>query len=130
MANTAAILKAAADLGELIAEHDAAAKLKTILDKLREDTEAQRVLNDFHRHAQTVAEKEAKNEPIEVEDKRKLADLQGAMATNPILRDLQLRQMDYMDLMRQVDAAIEGAGGTPIDPDVQAPGIVAPGAED
>jgi cell fate (sporulation/competence/biofilm development) regulator YlbF (YheA/YmcA/DUF963 family) len=108
MANTDEILQAAAQLGQMIAEHDTAKKLEAVISRLRADTDAQRALNDFNRHVQSVSEKEAAGKPIEVADKHKLEQLQMAVIRNPILRDFQLAQMDYVDLMRRVDEAMQG----------------------
>lgn len=126
MATTDEILKKARELGELIATHPSAKKLEDVLRKLQDDTEAQRAMNDYNRHLQTVGEKEMQGKPIEVEDKRKLESLQMAVVRNPTLRDFQMAQMDYLDLMRRVDEEIEGraAGAQPA---AAAPGG-APGA--
>lgn len=106
MATTEEILKLAKELGEKIAEHAAAKKYETVLKKLQDDTEAQRVLSDYNRHAQALGQKEQAGQPIEVEDKRKLDALQKAVMMNDILGELQMAQMDYLDLMRQVDNAM------------------------
>ena len=121
MANTDAILETATRLGEMIAEHSTVRRYTEVIEKLRKDTDAQRMLNDYHRHAQSIAEKEAANKPIEVDDKRKLERLQRELATHALLRDLQLRQMDYMDLMRRVDETIEAASGAAAQPGIAPP---------
>ena len=108
MVSTDQIMTAATDLGKLIAEHDAAKKFDALVKRLRDDTEAQRVLNDYNRHLTMIQEKETSGKPIEVADKHKLESLQGAMVQNALLRDFQLVQMDYMDLMRKVDEAMQG----------------------
>lgn len=113
MANTDQITKAATDLGKLIAEHDAAKKFKTHVKRLRDDTEAQRILNDYNRHLEMIHEKETNGKPIEVADKQKLESLQAALVQNPLLCDFQLVQMDYMDLMRKVDEALQGPSPQP-----------------
>ena len=110
MANTDEILEQAQSLGKMIAGHKSVKKLEQMINQLQGDTEAQRVLNDFNRHLQTLEEKQSKGQPIEVEDKHKLEAAQLAVATNPVLRDFQMMQMDYVDLMRQVDVAIRGQG--------------------
>lgn len=130
MATTQEILKAAAALGELISSHDAAKKLESVARSLQGDIEAQRILNDFNRAMQAVAEKEAAGQPIEVADKKKVENLQGAVIRNPVLRQFQTAQMDYLDLMRRVDEAIQGgpaaqpASGSP---PVEGPGGLGPG---
>lgn len=108
MANTEEILSDARELGKKIATHAAAAKLEEAIRKLQADVEAQRALNDFNRHMAKLSEKEAAGQPIEVADKQQLEKLQGAVIRNPLLRDLQIAQMDYSDLMRKVDEAMAG----------------------
>lgn len=108
MATTQEILDAAADLGKLIARHSAADKFNQAVKALQEDLPAQRALTDYQRHVSAIGEKEALGKPIEVEDKQKLETLQGQVIRTPVLRDFQLAQMDFLDLMRQVDTAISG----------------------
>jgi cell fate (sporulation/competence/biofilm development) regulator YlbF (YheA/YmcA/DUF963 family) len=117
MATTQEILDAAADLGKLIARHSSAGKFNQAVKALQEDLPAQRALTDYQRHVSSIGEKEALGKPIEVEDKQKLETLQGQVIRTPVLRDFQLAQMDFLDLMRQVDAAISG----PSDVTTQAP---------
>lgn len=115
MASTDEILREARKLGELVSKHEAAQKLERTLDQLQHDQDAQRVLTDYNRHLQTLAQKESEGKPIEVEDKRQLEALQKKVVLNPLLRDLQKVQMDYVDLLRRVDEAMTGqapdAGG-------------------
>lgn len=113
MASTQEILDDARKLGEKIAEHDTTRKLERALKALDADTKAQRALNDYHRHIQAIAEKEQQGKPIEVADKKKLTELQNVVVTNAALRDFQVAQMDYMDLLRKVDEAMTGEVGLP-----------------
>lgn len=108
MATTQEILDAATALGKQIGTHEVTIKFEKSLKALEDDIEAQRLLNDYQRHLAKIAEKESKGEPIEVEDKRRLEDLQGRVVSHDTLRSLQVSQMDYLDLMRQVDQAISG----------------------
>ena len=110
MSDTPAILKAADELGKLIADHPATQKFDAVLKKLKDDTEAQRLVTDLNRHRETLAEKQSAGKPIEVEDKRKLESLQQAVASHAVLRDLQMAEMDYVDLMRKVDDRLRAAG--------------------
>jgi cell fate (sporulation/competence/biofilm development) regulator YlbF (YheA/YmcA/DUF963 family) len=113
MATTQEILDAAKKIGKLIAEHSAAKKLDELMQKLQSDREAQRALTDYNRHMQMVSEKQATGRPVEVEDKRKLEQFQTALAMNGLLRDLQAAQIEYLELMRQVDDSIDNAAPTP-----------------
>lgn len=108
MPTTQEIIAAAHKLGDLIAEHDAAKKMEAVMGRLKEDTDAQRALNDYNRHMEKVSQLEAQGKPVEVADKHKLQELQNAVVRNPLLRDMQMAQMDYLDLMRQVDEAMGG----------------------
>jgi len=110
MVTTNEILKAAQDLGKLVASHEAGRKYQQVLSGLLEDTDAQRLLNDYNRHLHTIGEKEATGKPIEVDDKRKLEDLQGRIIRHQLLRNLQIVQMDFADLMRKIDDAIAQSG--------------------
>ncbi len=110
MATTQEIVDAAGELGKKISTHAAAQKLEGIIKQLQEDVDAQRLMTDYQRQMAAIAEKEAGGQPIEVEDKQKLEQLQGEVIRHPLLRDFQLAQMDYLDLMRQVDSAIAGGG--------------------
>ena len=132
MATTEEVIEAARQLGKLIGEHDAARKFADVMKQLREDDDAQRLLTDYNRQINTIAEKEGAGTPIEVEDKRKLDDLQTQVMTHDLLRDLQMVQMDYVDLMRRVDESMTesapGAGGAGAGPDAGGgPGGIVPG---
>lgn len=130
MATTQEILDAAGELGTLVNSHAVAVKFEESVKALREDVEAQRTLTDYQRHLTALAEKNATGKPIEVDDKQKLETLQNKVIQTPVLRDFQMAQMDYLDLMRQVDAAITGpsdaapgAASSPIvNPDVSETG--------
>jgi cell fate (sporulation/competence/biofilm development) regulator YlbF (YheA/YmcA/DUF963 family) len=108
MATTQEILKAAQELGKVIATHDVAKKFAVSMQKLSGDIEAQRLLNDLQRHLMKLQEKEQQGIEMGPDDKKTMEKLQGAVARNAILRDFQLAQMDYLDLMRQVDEAMSG----------------------
>ena len=109
MSTTDQVIKAATELGKLIAEHSDAKKFDATTNLVHEDTEAQRILNDYNRHLMTIHEKETQGKPIEVEDKRKLESCQQQVIQSSTLRNLQVAQMDYLDLMRRVEEAMQGS---------------------
>jgi len=110
MTDTSPILAAASSLGRMISEHPAMKKYRQVLAAVRGDTQAQHLLADYSRQMDVISEKESQGQPIDVEDKRRLSDLQGRVAMHPILRDMQMAQMDYVDLMRKVDEAMASGG--------------------
>ena len=111
MANEQDILEQATKLGELLADHDAIKKLQAATKAFEADTASQRAMIDYQRFAQGLQQKAQQGGPIEVEDKRKLEQLQQTVITNPLLANMQRAEMDYLDLLRKVDSAIVAAGG-------------------
>lgn len=122
MPTTQDIISAAEKLGREIAEHDVAKKLESALKAFKSNTESQRVLTDYNRHLQGLAEKEATGRPIEVADKHKLESLQKAVIMNPLIRQFQQAQMDYMDLLRKVDEAMLGKDSVAAEAGLTQPG--------
>ncbi len=108
MASTEEIISDAEKLGALIADHASVLKLQEISQRLSEDIEAQRAMADLNRHMESLQEKQQSGQPIEVADKHKLESLQKVVSKSKVLRDLQMAQMDYLDLMRRVDEALTG----------------------
>jgi len=129
MATTAQIVKAAQELGLLIQKHSSAVKLRDMIERLQEDTEAQRLMTDHNRLVQKLSEKQMNNEPIEVEEKRQLQATQDKVVRHPLLSEFQMVQMDYVDLMRQVDEAMAGESSEedPGQGQAKGPGLVMPG---
>ncbi|MBX2850740.1 MAG: YlbF family regulator [Phycisphaeraceae bacterium] len=105
------IIDQASKLGELIADHDAAKQLASATKAFEADVNSQRAMADYQRFAQGLQQKAQSGGAIEVEDKRKMEELQQAVITNPLLANMQRAEMDYLDLLRKVDTAIVGAGG-------------------
>ena len=109
MASTEDVIEQAEKLGELIAEHSVSKSMESAIKALQNDTASQRALTDLNRHASSLEEKAAQGQPIEVADKQKFEQLQQAVAMSPLLANFQRAQMDYADLLKQVDDAITGA---------------------
>lgn len=106
MATKQDIIDAATKLGKLIADYSVGQKLESAIKKLESDIDAQRAMTDYQRLIQTLSEKEATGKPIEVAEKQKLQTLQNAVVHNLTLQQFQIAQMDYLDLMREVDQVI------------------------
>ena len=115
MASEQQILEQATTLGELLAAHDVAKQLESATNAFEADVASQRVLADYQRYAQALQQKAQQGGAIEVEDKRKLEELQQSVVTNPLLANMQRAEMDYLDLLRKVDAAIVGADSSGAD---------------
>ncbi len=108
MPTTSEILDAAKKIGDMVAQHDASKRLESAIKALEKDPDAQRAMTQFNQHLQALAQKEQAGKPIEVADKRALETLQQAVVMNVNLRNFQMAQMDYVDLLRKIDEQITG----------------------
>ena len=106
------VVAQARELGALLARHPAAKAYHDATTALQEDTEAQRLLADLDRLSQQIREKETGGQPVEVEEKHQLRDLQSQVGQHALIGRWQMAQMDYVDLMRRVDAAIADPDAT------------------
>lgn len=105
------LLESARKLGQMVAKHPSIQKYVQATSAFEKDTDSQRLLADYSRFIESLAQKEATGRPIEVADKRKLETLQTQLAMHPILRGLQMAEVEFADTLRKVDQAIiQGAG--------------------
>jgi len=110
MSSTEEIVELAQKLGALLGDHDVSTGLEKALGALQGDTASQQAIAEFNRFGSELEQKAAQGQPIEVADKQKLESLQQAVVMNPLLANFQQKQMDYVDLLRQIDDAIVGKG--------------------
>lgn len=108
MASKQEILQEAKKLGDMLAEQDEIQKVRDAMDKLEKDQDAQQIMTQFSQLLQRLAQKEASGQPIEVDEKKQIQTLQTNMAHNLTLQQFQQAQMNYEDLMREVDQAVTG----------------------
>lgn len=101
------LLKKAAQLGQEIANHARVQSVAAARMAIGDNAEAQKLLNDHADTVEKIARLRQQQKPIEPEDKRKLAEAEAAMAAHPLFKDLLRTQADYIDLMTQVNRAIE-----------------------
>ncbi|MEM8782246.1 MAG: YlbF family regulator [Planctomycetota bacterium] len=111
MPTTDELHDAAQKLGQLLKDHDTVKNLHAANKAFADDTATQRALLDFQRAIAEVSAKEQSGQPIEVSDKKKLRDAQEAVIRNPMLGRMQTAQMDYFDLLRKLDTAMQEAAG-------------------
>ncbi|MFQ5806850.1 MAG: YlbF family regulator [Phycisphaerae bacterium] len=101
------LLDRARALGEAIANHPRVRAFMAARAKAEQDSEAQQLLKAYEEQAQHVRRLEAEQKPIEVADKRKLAECEQKMASNEALKELMRTQVDYVTLMNRVNQAME-----------------------
>lgn len=107
MADDQQLINQAKTLGQAIAAHPSVQAFLKARDTVLKDTEAQRLMTDYQRHTDRLAQLEMENKPIEVADKQKLREFEAGMASNPTLKELMRTQADYSYLMTRVNQAME-----------------------
>lgn len=107
MPTTQEIIDAAQKLGQLIQQHQAATNYEEAVAAIEANPDAKSLLMDYNKLMQTVMEKQQTNQPIEVDEKHKLEELQTQVIDNQILKNLQVAEMDYADLRRKINQAIQ-----------------------
>lgn len=112
MADTQDILKAAANLGALVATHPAIGGYKEIIRQLELDVGAKTLLQQYEQLIEHLSLKEQQMQPIEVNEKKQFEQLQQSIMMNQTLKKFGTAQQEYMDLMKKVQEQInEGMAG-------------------
>ena len=100
------ITQKAAELGKLMADCPASKAYLKARRELQSDEQARKLTEDYQQQIQKVGELEQSGKPVEPEDKRKLADLQQQVASNPTLKAWMKAQVDFSELMHRVNEGI------------------------
>lgn len=103
------IIAEARALGKKIAGHPRMKNFVTAARAVAQNREAQDVLKRYQDQAQKVQMLEMNGKPIEPDDKRLLADLQGKVASNELLKNMLRYQADYLEMMKRINDAIDSA---------------------
>lgn len=101
------LIELARRLGKQIAAHQRTDLLKKAQILLRDDAQARQLLEDYRQQVQHIHDLEKDNKPIEVEDKKKLQEIETRIAAEPALAELTRRQADFVEMMHKVKAAID-----------------------
>lgn len=107
MSDVQDLLKKADELGRAIAGNEKVRAYLTARTAVQNDSDAQALLRDYQAQAVHVQQLQAQQQPIEVADKQKLAELEGKMAGNESLKGLMRTQADYIELMNKINQAME-----------------------
>jgi cell fate (sporulation/competence/biofilm development) regulator YlbF (YheA/YmcA/DUF963 family) len=102
----AAIIELAERLGKAIADSPQATALRTARDDLSKHEDIKQTLDDFRVQQEKVAQLEAEQKPVEVDDKHKLQELHTVLVSSEIFKKYTSAQVDYVDVMRKVNQAI------------------------
>lgn len=100
------IIVASGELGRQIAGTAVGKAFLQTRQKVQEDEQALKMLEDYQKQLQKIAELERKGQPIEPEDKRELTSLQQKIASHENLKAWMRTQADFTELMRKVNRGI------------------------
>ena len=101
------IIQLAERLGKAIAGSLQAAALRTARAEMKKDTAAGDLLKQFREQADKIAGLEQDDKPVEVTDKHRLRELQQKLAASPTFKKYTAAQVEYIDLMRKVNATLD-----------------------
>ena len=101
------LLELARQLGKKVAEHQRTVLLKQAQKAVDDDPKAVEIVQQYQQQVGKIHRLEQERKPIEVADKRKLADLETSVITNPILTTLTKRQVDFVELMQKIKTTID-----------------------
>jgi cell fate (sporulation/competence/biofilm development) regulator YlbF (YheA/YmcA/DUF963 family) len=109
------ILEQARKLGAAIAHSPQAAALADARKRLDEKPEVKKLMDDLRRQSEKLAELERQKKPIEVEDKHKEESLRDTLLADDAFKKYTAAQVEYVDLMRKVSAAMTASMSPPGD---------------
>ena len=113
--DTAQILAEADKLGQLVAQHPAVERYKSAQRVVAEDPDANRTMAEFERQLETLARQESSGMPVTDAQRQQLESLQSRIVSNVKVKNLNMAQVEFIDLLRKVNQAVQSkvveAGG-------------------
>jgi cell fate (sporulation/competence/biofilm development) regulator YlbF (YheA/YmcA/DUF963 family) len=101
------IIELAQQLGEAISSSDQAATLRTVRTEMAAQEGLVQTMNEYQQQMDKLTQLEKEGATIEVDDKHKLRDLHGRLISDPVYKKFNEAQMEYIDLMRKVNEAMQ-----------------------
>ena len=101
------IIQEAERIGQLVAQHPAVARYKQAQKSVAEDPEAGRLLADFDRQLETLARQEQAGMPVTDAQRMGLESLQGRIISHIKIKNLNMAQVEFVDLLRRVTQTIQ-----------------------
>src|ERR1700722_7986052 len=115
--DTQQILQEAEKLGQLLKDHPAVERYKAAQKAVTDDPEAGRLLAEFDRQLETLGRQEQSGRPVTDAQRMQLESLQSRIVSHIKIKNLNLAQVDFVDLLRKVSQTYQkhlaDAAGTP-----------------
>ena len=106
--DTNQILAEADKLGQLVAQHPAVERYKSAQKAVAEDPDANRAMAEFERQLESLARQEATGMPITDAQRGQIEAAQSRIVSNIKVKNLNMAQVEFIDLLRKVTQAIQG----------------------
>jgi cell fate (sporulation/competence/biofilm development) regulator YlbF (YheA/YmcA/DUF963 family) len=119
--DTQQILQAAEKLGQMLKDHPAVEKLKSAQKLVGEDAEASRLLAEFERGLEALQRQEQSGRPVSDAQKMQLESLQSKIVSHIKIKNLNLANMEFTDLLRKVGEAYKRPVGEALAPPATKP---------
>lgn len=101
------LVQLAERLGKAIAGCDQAVKLREARKAMNGEPGLAEIMKQYGEQSENIARLDAANQPVEVEDKHKLAELRGKLVSSETFKKFTAAQVDYVDMMRKVNEALQ-----------------------
>ena len=99
---TQQILQMAEKLGQVLKEHPAVEKFKSAQKAVAEDADASRLLGEFERQLEALGRLEQQGHPPTDAQRMQLESLQSKIVSHIKIKNLNLAQMEFVDLLRKI----------------------------
>ncbi len=100
------LIEQATKLGKMIAEHERTTLLRQAQQAVDSDPSAETLVTEYKAQAEKIQKLEANQQPVEVEDKHKLRELDEKISENKNLIALTRRQADYIQMMNTINETL------------------------
>jgi cell fate (sporulation/competence/biofilm development) regulator YlbF (YheA/YmcA/DUF963 family) len=103
--DTQQVIQAAEKLGQMLKEHPAVERFRAAQKAVTEDAEASRLLAEFERGLEALARQEQQGRPATDAQKMQLESLQAKIVSHIKIKNLNMAQMEFTDLLRKIGDA-------------------------
>ena len=100
--DTAQILLEAEKLGQMLKEHPAVERFKSAQKSVGDDPEASRMLAEFERSLEALGRQEQQGHPPTDAQRMQLESLQSKIVSHIKIKNLNLAQLEFTDLLRKI----------------------------
>jgi len=102
------IIKLAESLGSAISASPVFAELKRLELEVRRDSELSKLTEEYQVQMRRIADLEKNQQPVEVEDKKKMQSIRESIQSDEKIQQLLKVQTEYASLMSRINNAITG----------------------